>query len=603
MKLLKTAGLLFSIAAVLASLACTEEVVKEVPVDRVVTQEVVKEIPVEKIVEVEKEVVRTVEVEKPVEVIKEVVKEVEVPGETVVVEKEVVREVPKEVVVKETVVEVVYRDARAGGTLRSNFPGMKTLDIQTAAGPGEVATQTHEGIFARTAAMTSAGVQVDSWEASSDGLTWKFHLREGLKFHNGEPITARDVRGSTERSKDTPGLYIQFYKEFLDNWTELDDNNFQLTLKKKAAFTLDALADGGATPTVPKEIWELPVTQASTVLIGAGPYKLEEWIPGDKTTLSRFDDYIPSEERSSFMTGKKVALIDTIEYIEIPDTAAQIAAIEVGAVDVLLSVGGDFAERLEKHQEVNLINLESPARRLGIWLQHDHLPFSDLRVRKALQLAIDAEDILRGAVGPAKYWRTCASIWSCGTAWETDAGSEVYNVKDLDQARQLVKDAGQEGYEVKFIVGEYHPVLAGSSKVVRDIMESIGLKVDYQAMDNATWRATRADSDNWDALITASVGFYHPYLGATAHLKKEGWLHKYKDDTGRLTALWDKLFADVYSIEETQAIAGDIAKAVYDDVPIVSVGEYFELSAARKDVKGFAPLLWNRPFFNVWLER
>ena len=91
---------------------------------------------------------------------------------------------------------------------------------------------------------------------------------------------------------------------------------------------------------------------------------------------------------------------------------------------------------------------------------------------------VDAEDILRGAVGPAKYWRTCASIWSCGTAWETDAGSEVYNVKDLDQARQLVKDAGQEGYEVKFIVGEYHPVLAGSSKVVRDIMESIGLKVD-----------------------------------------------------------------------------------------------------------------------------
>ena len=59
----------------------------------------------------------------------------------------------------------------------------------------------------------------------------------------------------------------------------------------------------------------------------------------------------------------------------------------------------------------------------------------------------------------------------------------------------------------------------------------------------------------------------------------------------------------MYSIEETQAIAGDIAKAVYDDVPIVSVGEYFELSAARKDVKGFAPLLWNRPFFNVWLER
>ena len=89
--------------ALLAVLACTQEVVKEVPVEKVVTQEVVKEVPVETVVEVEKEVVRTVEVEKPVEVVKEVVREVEVPGETVVVEKEVVREVPVEkVVVRET---------------------------------------------------------------------------------------------------------------------------------------------------------------------------------------------------------------------------------------------------------------------------------------------------------------------------------------------------------------------------------------------------------------------------------------------------------------------------------------------------------------------
>jgi peptide/nickel transport system substrate-binding protein len=593
--------LLVSLTAVLAALGCTNEVVKEVPVEKIVTVETEKivEVPGETIV-VEKEVVKTVEVPGELIVVeKEVLKTVEVPGETIVVEKEVVKTVE---VVKE-VEKIVLRDPRAGGTLRSNYAGMKTLDVQTKAGPGEVATQTHEGIFARTAGMTSAGVEVDSWSASGDGLTWKFHLREGLKFHNGEPITARDIRGSTERNKDQPGLWIKLYKDFLSEWTEIDENNFQLVLKKPAAFILDALADGGPGYSVPRKIWELPVTTPTTELIGAGPYKLDQWIPGDRTLLSRFVDYIPAEGRSSFMTGRKISLIDKIEYIEIPDSAAQIAAIETGAIDVLNSVGADFAARLEKHREVNLINLESPARRLGIWLQHDHPPFDDLRMRKALQLAIDAEDILRGGVGPAKYWRTCASIWSCGTAWETDVGSEVYNVKDLTKARQLVKDAGYEGYEITFIVGEYHPVLAGSSKVVRDTMVDMGLKVDYQAMDNATWRATRAASDNWDLLITASIGFYHPYLGATAHLKKEGWLHKYKDDTGRLTVLWDKLFEKTYTLEETKAIADDIQKAVYDDVPIVSVGEYFELSAARTEVKGFAPLLWNRPFFNVWLER
>ena len=100
---------LFAASTMLAALACTQEVVKEVPVEKIVTQEVVREVPVERIVEVVKETVRTVEVEKPVEVIKEVVKEVRVPGETVVVEKEVVRtvEVEKPVeVIKEVVKEV-----------------------------------------------------------------------------------------------------------------------------------------------------------------------------------------------------------------------------------------------------------------------------------------------------------------------------------------------------------------------------------------------------------------------------------------------------------------------------------------------------------------
>ena len=103
MRILKTAALLISLGAVLAALACTQEVVKEVPVDRVITKEVIKEVPVEKIVEVEKEVVKTIEVDRVVQVEKEVLKEVEVPGETVVVEVEVVKEVVREVMVMEKV--------------------------------------------------------------------------------------------------------------------------------------------------------------------------------------------------------------------------------------------------------------------------------------------------------------------------------------------------------------------------------------------------------------------------------------------------------------------------------------------------------------------
>ena len=146
---------LVAATAMLATLACTQEVVKEVPVERVVTQEVVKEVPVETIVEVEKEVVRTVEVEKPVEVVKEVVKEVEIPGEKVVVEKEVVREVEVEkVVVKEVEAmlspSLAAEQARYGGDLRIvSSGGIATLDSDfsgaySSAAPG---MHIHESLF------------------------------------------------------------------------------------------------------------------------------------------------------------------------------------------------------------------------------------------------------------------------------------------------------------------------------------------------------------------------------------------------------------------------------------------------------------------------
>ena len=240
------ARMILVVLALTLAVACTREIVKEVPVTEVVTQEVVREVPVEKIVEVEKETIRTVEVEKPVEVVKEVIKEIEVPGETVVVEKEVVREVtvpgetvvvekevvrevPKEVVVEKEVVRIVEKIVEVPVPAKfSEAPSLTTLVQARELPPVKqrlpevpmVIPANEIGVYGGTwtRAFTSANDRwgpystfgpgavvrasrdgtrlvpglAQSYESTPDGKEWTFHLRKGIRWSDGAPFTVDD---------------------------------------------------------------------------------------------------------------------------------------------------------------------------------------------------------------------------------------------------------------------------------------------------------------------------------------------------------------------------------------------------------------------------
>ena len=608
-------------ALVTAVVACTQEVVKEVPVTEVVTQEVVREVPVEKVVEVEKETVRTVEVEKPVEVVKEVVKEVQVPGETVVVEVEkevvVVKEVPREVVVEKEVVrevkvpgqtirveveKVVFKDPRAGGTLRVKGDSVKTLDPQTLAAPGNAGFHeaVTEGLFGRRWDMSSAAMLADKWEASTDGLTWKFTLRKGLTFQDGSPVTSADVIGSDERGKGGTGLWNRNRDEFFVSWNEIDSTTFELELQKPAPWLIDAF--GESSGVYPKSTWERDITDTTNDLIGTGPYMLEKWVPGDRITVTRWDGYQQDDEPFNFQVGKKVALVDKIEWLTIEESAAFVAALQAGQLDVITSLPAEFRAQLEKDKSIEVAHLLTPIFRLGIWPNHAKPPFDDVRVRRAVQMALDSEKMMLAGAGPASNWRLCASYWTCGSAWESDAGSEAYNVKDVEGGRKIIEDLGLTGSEVTIIVNEGNDILAGASRVTREVLEDIGFKVNYDVMDNAAWRSARTEPDRWNLFNTYSTGLWHPFLGGTAHVQPNGWVHDYQDTTGRMQELFDRLLGEPNDAAGIKQITDEINALAYEEMPFISAGEFFLFQAYSKDVKGYVPsaLL---TFVGTWLER
>ena len=399
-------ALLAFILTVTVLAACTREVVKEVPVEKVVTKEVVKEIPVEKIVEVEKEVVKTVEVDRVVEVEKEVVKEVQVPGETVVVEKEVVREVrlPGETVV------VVATPVPAG---EEQF-FFRTLDaFPKYGGKLKLAAHGPPAHFDMYASVTIANAFAQStmyerllrrdlrdasrlpvipdlahrWEISADGSIYTFFLREGVKWHDGTDFTSEDVEASYNRIINPPeGLVSHRQATFgvVSNINVEDDYTiaFELSEPRAEAFMMQGFASG----------WNI-IHQKETLDANNGDLKQADDAPGTGPFkyLNRTSESWSLEKNPDYW-NPNAPYVNEIEMIWLGAFSTQLsAALLGGLVDFGMFIPPDtYKQVLERSNMSGLTwSIGAPNEALGFNLQK--APFSDVRVRQAVHLAINKQ--------------------------------------------------------------------------------------------------------------------------------------------------------------------------------------------------------------------
>ena len=358
MKRLSSAAILIGLSIVLVSMACTQEVVKEVPVTEIVTQEVIKEVPVKEVVEVEKEVIRTVEVEKPVEVVREVIKEVQVPGETVVVEveKEVVRtvEVEKPVeVIKEVIKEVekpvittqiviaTPTPAPVGsgpsGELRIAeadvaFPNM--IPCKFAYNPQDNVHRwsIFDTVYYR--GFNDPGISLiglgQSWSYNDDQTVLTWNIRRGVEFDGGwGDVTSEDWQWSWDSQHCEGSLHSNIFlsKTYTKETKVIDDDTVEFHLTEPNVFYIDKFQGpgGGGSFTIfsKNKSDTLGEQKADRNLTGGtGPFKLVSWTPGDSiVTEARPDHY------------RKVPEFKNVLILEIPETATQVAALMAREVD------------------------------------------------------------------------------------------------------------------------------------------------------------------------------------------------------------------------------------------------------------------------------
>src|SRR6516162_11711180 len=177
---------------------------------------------------------------------------------------------------------------------------------------------------------------VEAEETSDDGLIWTFRLRPGLKFHDGEPVRAKDVVASLTRwsNRDPMGLMLRAIQNEL---SAVDDRTFKWVLKKPYPKMLLALGKNNSPCSfvMPERIAKTDPFKQITEYVGSGPMRFakEEWVPGAKAVFTKFADYLPRDEPASWLAGGKRISFDRVEWIIMPDPATASAALQNGEVD------------------------------------------------------------------------------------------------------------------------------------------------------------------------------------------------------------------------------------------------------------------------------
>ena len=452
--------------------------------------------------------------------------------------------------------------AKMGGTVKA-IPqaSIASLDPQFAGATVSLYTASNvtESAFTRDDSLQVAPMLVDTWEISADQLTWTFTLRSGLKFHNGEPVTAADVIGSYKRTEHKAAFGKILSKEFLESLDVVDDLTFEAKLSEPTGLVLQGFAsNSGAYPpnVTSKEIWSQPDTEHKPYLIGAGPFKFVNWEPGDTITIEKWPDYQPRDEEPSWLAGGHTVYVDKVEIVEVPDSAARVAALVTGQVDWVDEYPSEFVSQVES-SEKSVFLQANPGRMVWMIMNHRIPPFSSLEARQGVQYAIDADSIMALFAGGPKgrFWDTCPGYIGCSfnkSPLDSNAGAEYYNQANMEKGLQLIGESGQKGVTVRILSPEDLVGFGDYTKPFADLLEDLGFDVDFQSMDWATNISLWANNpEGWEVGIGGSKLGLGAGLSPLAHawIQTGGQQNMYLDESGRMMELMGQ-FARAISFED-----------------------------------------------------
>ena len=440
----------------------------------------------------------------------------------------------------------------------------------------------------------------------NDGRLWTLTLREGLRFHDGEPVLARDAVASIRRwaARDPIGRALL---EQTDELSAPADRTIVFRLKSPFPLLPFALGKhvGNVMVVMPQRLAETDPARAVPEIIGSGPYRYlaAERLQGALNAYGRFDGYVPRPSGTpSLLAGPKIAHFARVEWQTIPDAATAVAALQKSEVDWVEWPSPDHLPSLKRSANVALDVLDPAGSYRYIRLNHLTPPFNDPAIRRAALAAVGQTDMMIAAAGddPALR-RTGIGFFAPGSPMASTAGMEALrDPPDLEAAKRLLAATAYKGGLVRISVAATVAPLFAMGQVLAEAWKKIGFNVEFEALEIAAFlqrlaMQVPAEQRGWNASTDGFAGaitndpVLNTNLRGTGRAGTFGWF-----DSPGMEALRNR-FLTATDTAEKQAICREMQALCFQEVPFIPAGLSLATTAYRSDL---TPPLRGMPLFH-----
>jgi peptide/nickel transport system substrate-binding protein len=447
---------------------------------------------------------------------------------------------------------------------------------------------------------------VDGHVIDNDGRTWTITLRDGLVFHDGQKVLARDAVASIQRWCKTDA-FGQNLMAVTDELAATDDKTFRFRLKKPFPLLPAALAKPSSfCPVMPERLATVPVNVQVTEMVGSGPFRFNaaERLAGARAVYEKFDGYVPRPSGTpSFAAGPKVVYVDRVEWHTIPDASTAASALQQGEIDWWEQPQPDLLPLLRANPNIAVEAKETGGLMGMIRFNCLVPPFDNPAIRRAFLGGVDQTEYMTAVMGEDRsLWNDRCGFFLPASPFATEAGLEVMTGKrDLDKVKRDLQAAGYSGERVVFVVPTDLPALNAMSQIAADMFKRVGINLDYQALDWGTVLPRLAnreglDKGGWSVWcnyipgVIAITPATQSYVRGMGRAGPFGW-----PASEKIEALRGE-FLDAQTTDEQKRITRDIQLQAWQDVPYIPTGAWMQPFAFRRsltDILNGFPIFWN----------
>ncbi len=430
----------------------------------------------------------------------------------------------------------------------------------------------------------------------NEGLLWRLTLRDGLRFHDGEPVRGRDVVPSIRRfaARDA------FGRALMDATAELSspsDVVIQFKLRRPFPLLPNALGKSGTVmPAImPERLALTDPNKQITEMVGSGPFRFNttERVIGARVIYDRFDGYVPRADGPvQFTAGPKRVYYDRIDWHVIPDSQTCASALISHEAEWWQTPTPDLLPLLRSQGLTTAV--QDPSGALGI-LRFNHLypPFDNVEIRRALLAAVDQTEFMRAVGGDDRRdWKDRVGIFSPGTPMASEAGIEAMTGKrDLPAVARALVAAGYKGEKVVMLAASDQFSTYPFALVAADLLKRVGMNVDLVTSDWGTVVNRRAsksipDKGGWNIFFTNLNGTNNFDPASQLGIRGNGNDAWFGWPTApKLEALRQQWFA-AGSLAEQQRICAEMQMQFWQDVPYIPLGAFYASIAYDRKLTG-----------------